>query len=524
VSPATRACAALVALGAVLLAVSYPPFRLPLVSFVAIAPAVVLLRRFERAQDLRGALRWGFWYGFVSQGAVLYWLVVALWHFTPLSALGYLATIAVFGLWHALLFWLVVRLRLRLPALPLALVLPLVWTAVEWAVGHQGDIRFPWLGLGTSLGDAPVLVQWADLAGARGVTLWLVWCNVLIVQALVWAPEPGDGRARAIGRGLAPVAVSLALVLAYGVWRMRTLPLRDLGTVGLVQPNEGFREKWDPRHADSVIAELVGLSRELVAREHVDLLVWPEAAIPGYLTLTPAWDVAVGGFARAHHVPIFTGGLYDEVHPDRSYAYFNAAFYFDTTGQWRTYPVYEKHYLVPIVERVPFVPARLLQRVPGVGHWSGGFGRGRGLPLYASPLGRFGAVICYESAFEELSRGYRRTGAEFLVNITNDAWYGHTAGPYQHAIHLVLRAIETRMGIARAANDGISEFLDPLGRSAGATHLEVEATVAGRVRTSDVIPLYVRLGDWVGTLAVTATLGGVGLLLADRWKRRRAPG
>jgi len=130
----------------------------------------------------------------------------------------------------------------------------------------------------------------------------------------------------------------------------------------------------------------------------------------------------------------------------------------------------------------------------------------------------------YKRQVEDLGRGYRRAGAEFLVNITNDAWYGHTAGPYQHALHLVLRAIETRMGIARAANDGISQFLDPLGRSYAATGLEVEAVSAGRVRTSDVIPLYVRLGDWVGTLAVSATLGGVGLLLADRWKGRRAPG
>jgi apolipoprotein N-acyltransferase len=524
VSPATRAPAALVVSGAVLLAASYPPFRLPLLSFVAVVPAVLLLRRCEREQDLRGALRWGFCYGFLSQGAVLYWLVVALWHFTPLSALGYLATIAVFGLWHALLFWLVVSLRLRWPALPLALVFPLVWTAVEWAVGHQGDIRFPWLGLGTSLGDAPVLVQWADLAGARGVTLWLAWCNVMIVQALARSDAAGDGPRGAIVRHFAPLAASLALVLAYGVWRLRTLPLRELGTVGLVQPNEGFREKWDPRHADSVIAKLLDLSRTLVDREPVGLLVWPEVAIPGYLADTPAWDSAVGGFAHAHHVPIFTGGLYDDVRPDRSYAYFNAAFYVDTAGRWRPYPVYEKHYLVPIVERVPFIPARLLQRLPGVGHWSGGFAQGRDLPLYPSPLGRFGAIICYESAFEDLGRGYRRAGAEFLVNITNDAWYGRTAGPYQHAIHLVLRAIETRMGIARAANDGISELVDPLGRSYAATALEVETVAAGRVRTSDVIPLYVRLGDWVGTLAVTATLGGIGLLVADRWKRRRAPG
>ena len=509
----------LVALGAALLAASYPPFRLPFLSFVAIAPAVVLLRRLEQHRDPRGALRWGFWYGFVTQGAVLYWLAVALWHFTPFSGLGYLATIVLFGLWHALLFWLVLRVRLRFPAVPLWVVLPVAWTAVEWAVGHQGDIRFPWLGLGTSLADAPVLVQWADLAGARGVTLWLAWCNVMLVDALLPAVgERGAGSGTPRWRPIVAVLATVFAAWGYGTWRERTLPMRDLGTVGLIQPNEGFREKWDPRHADSVVAKLVTMSRDLEARGRVDLMIWPEAAIPGFLQ--PAWDSAVARLARESGTPILTGGIHGEYHPDGSYDYYNAAYYFDSSG-WRRHPVYGKHYLVPVVERVPFVPARLMQSVPGIGRWSGGFGRGRSLPDYPSPLGPFGVVICYESAFEDLARSYRRNGAHFLVNITNDAWYGRTAGPYQHASHLVMRAIETRMGIARAANDGISEIVDPLGGTSAETGLEQEATVSARVGTSDVIPLYVRLGDWVGTLVVLVTLGFAGMLAWDKWKSRR---
>ena len=513
----TRRAAALVALGAALLAASYPPFRLPVVSFLALAPAVVLLRRCESEHDPRGALRWGFWYGFVTQGAVLYWLVVALWHFTPLSALGYLATIALFGVWHALLFWLVVRVRLRLPAVPVAIVLPVAWTAVEWAVGHQGDIRFPWLGLGTSLTDAATLVQWADLAGARGVTLWLAWCNVMVVEGFLGNRERGAESGAFRWRSLAAVLATVLCAWGYGAWRERTLPVRELGTVGLIQPNEGFREKWDPRHADSVVVKLVTMTRALEARGRVALMIWPEAAIPGFLQ--PAWDSSIVGLARESRTPILTGGIYGENHPDGSYDYYNAAFYFDSSGSWRRYPVYEKHFLVPVVERVPFVPARLMQSVPGVGRWSGGFGRGRGLPLYSTPPGRVGVVICYESAFEELARGYRRAGAEFLANITNDAWYGRTAGPYQHSAHLVMRAIETRMGIARAANDGISEFVDPLGHTYAETGLEQEAVVSGQVRTSDVIPLYVRLGDWVGLLCVLATLGFAGVLAVQRLKR-----
>jgi apolipoprotein N-acyltransferase len=513
----TRRAAALVAVGAAFLVASYPPFPLPFLSFVAIAPAIVLLRDLERERDLHGALRWGFWYGFASQGAVLYWLVVALWHFTPLSALGYLATITIFGLWHALLFWFVLRVRLYLPAVPFWLVFPVAWTAVEWAVGHQGDIRFPWLGLGTSLGDALVLVQWADIAGARGVTLWLAWCNVMVVEAALGRGDEGGGtKGWAIARGLAPVAASVVLALSYGVWRTRTLTLRELGTVGLIQPNEGFRDKWDPSHADSVVAKLVLMSRALQARGPVGLLLWPEAAIPGYLFEQPRWGAAIAGLARENATPILTGGLHAEFHRDGSYDYFNAAFYFDSTGRWQPYPVYAKHYLVPIVERVPFVPPRWLRL-----KWFGGFGIGRGLPLYASPLGRFGVVICYESAFEDLARRYRGAGADFLVNITNDAWYGRTAGPSQHATHLVMRAIETRAGIARAANDGISEFVDPFGRTYAETGLEEAAAVSGRLWTSDVIPPYVRLGDWVGALAVIVTLGLAGVLVVQRWSSGR---
>ncbi len=499
-----RRQALLIALGALALAISYPPFHLPIVSFVAITPAVLLLRQATRERDPRLAFRWGFWYGFAAQGLVLYWLIVALWHFTPLSVLGYVATIAVLGLWTAVLFWFVVRVRLRLPAVGLWIVLPVAWTAMEWGIGHQSDVRFPWLGLGTSLADAPLLIQWADVAGARGVTLWLAWCNVAIVEALL----AGEGTLRAVPRRLAPVAVSIALATGYGAWRTRTLPVRDLGVAGLLQPNEGFREKWDPSHADSVMTRLLALSRRVRAVARPDLIIWPEAAIPGYLFEQPAWDAQIGQLARESHTPILTGGLDAEFHPDGSYDYFNAALFYDSTGAWRTSPVYDKHYLVPIVERVPFIPPRWIHL-----QWFGGFGRGRRFPVYATGIGRFGVLICYESAFEDLARHYRRLGADFLVNITNDAWFGRTSAPYQHASHLVLRAIETRMGIARAANSGISEFVDPWGRTYAATRLDVEAVVADRVRASDVTTLYVRWGDWVGLLTVLATLGFAGFLV-----------
>jgi apolipoprotein N-acyltransferase len=324
---------------------------------------------------------------------------------------------------------------------------------------------------------------------------------VEIVEALL--PAAG-GRGM---RRLVPVVVTLAAAVGYGAWRERTLPQRTLGVIGLVQPDEGFWEKWDPARDDAVVTKLVMKSRGL--DPGVSLLVWPEAAVPGYFLDHPQWDSTIAQFARATHTPILTGGL-DATPALRAWDYFNAAFFFDSSGERAPYPTYHKHYLVPVVERVPFIPPRLVHL-----QWFGGFGRGNQFPVYDAAGGRFGVIICYESAFEDLPRTYRREGADFLVNITNDAWFGQTSAPYQHASHLVLRAIETRMGIARAANSGISEFVDPLGHVSDATPLGTEASVRDHLRTSDVTTVYVRFGDWVGLLTLVASLaGGVALLVA----------
>ncbi|HWC74328.1 MAG TPA: apolipoprotein N-acyltransferase [Gemmatimonadales bacterium] len=505
----------LVVLGAVALTASYPPFVLPPLSFFAITPVVLLIRQAAIDQSPRAAFRWGWWYGFISNAFVLYWMIVALWHFTPLSALGYFATIAIIGVMTAVMFWFVVRLRLAAPGVPLWVVLPVAWTALEWLIGHLGDARFPWLGLGTSLADAPLLVQWADIAGARGVTLWLAWCNVMIVEALI-----DVSRRPVVLRRLGLVIATVLLAVGYGAWRMKYLPYRELGVVGMVQPDEQFDEKFDPAHADSVIGTLLEGSRHLTARfPKPSLIIWPEAAIPDFLWRRPAWVNRITSFVKETRIPIFTGVVWaDTTWRSRLDPYYNAAIYIDTTGNWRPYPVYAKHYLVPVTERVPFVPVGVFRAIPGLRNWSGGFSPGRDLPLYNTAFGKFGVIVCYESAFEDLTRRYRALGANFLVNITNDAWFGRTSAPKQHASHLILRAIETRMGVARAANSGITEFVDPFGRTYLNTKLDERTYVSGVVITTDVIPLYVRLGDWVGTLVVVLTLGGVGLLVQRRFR------
>ncbi len=493
---------------AVLLFTAYAPYDLVLPSFVALVP---FLWRLEDRLDVRthartdaralGPLGTGFWFGLLANGLVLYWMVIALWHFTRLSAMGYLATIVILGLFWAVLAWATVwvRRRARLPAWA---VFPLLWTALEWGVGHLGEIRFPWLGLGTSLTSVPVLVQWADLAGARGVTLWLAWVNVavfLAVRRRTWRPAALAG-------------ATVLAALGYGAWRERTLAVRPVTVVAVVQPNLGFEEKEASRDQDSVVEQLLRLTVRADSLPGVRLVAWPEGATDGYFVDHPQWVTWIADTVRATRVPILVGGLDAQFYPGGSYDTYNAAFFFDSTGSDARWPSYRKTYLVPIVERVPFLNPRWFGKLK----WFGGFGHGDRFPVYRVGGGGFGVVICYESAFEDLARRYRREGADFLLNITNDAWFGRTAAPYQHASHLVMRAIETRMGIARAANTGISEFVDPLGRAYRRTPLEVQTVEADTVYTTSGETLYVRLGDWVGVLALV----GTGALLVAAFVRR----
>ena len=213
--------------------------------------------------------------------------------------------------------------------------------------------------------------------------------------------------------------------------------------------------------------------------------------------------------------PIVAGALDVEFEADGSYEYYNAAFLFDSTGSSRNQPSYRKKYLVPIVERVPFLNPRWFGNL----QYFGGFGHGDRFPVYRIGAGTFGVLICYESAFEDLARRYRRDGADFLVNITNDSWYGTTAAPAQHASHLVLRAIETRSGIARAAQTGISEFVDPLGHEHQRTELNTAVVMAREVLTTDVVTLYVRWGDWVAALALAGALA----LFVATLRRKASP-
>jgi apolipoprotein N-acyltransferase len=450
----------LIAGGALLLPAAYPPFHLILPSFVCLVPAVwLILAGAEDARPLRRHLVQGFWFGLLSSALVLYWMSFTLWRFSQLAALGYLVTLLVLASLTASAFALTGWLARR-SGVGILIVFPVLWTATEWTVGHLPQVGFPWLGLGTSLTGYPVLVQIADVGGARGVTLLLALANTAL--ALAWLERGRPRRASMLAGG---VAAGVLLALGYGAVRASTLELRPAGRIAVLQPNAGWAEKWEEGQQDSIVEIALNLAARALYETKPDLVVWPETAVPGYFHNHPVWRHRIAELSRAARIPQVVGGYHAVFDDDGGYDTYNAAFLFDTLGFSDSQPVYHKQYLVPITERVPFVSPRWFS-----GRFFGGFGRGGPGPVYRAGPGTFGVLICYESAFEDLARDYRRRGAEFLVNITNDAWFGRSSAVYQHASHLVMRAIENRAGIGVRGSSGAATPQDgPFGPHHGGT-------------------------------------------------------
>ncbi|MGD8872684.1 MAG: apolipoprotein N-acyltransferase [Gemmatimonadota bacterium] len=507
------------AASAVLLALSFPPLHLLVPPFVGLVPFALWVHALSPDADgRRSAVRGSMVFGAIYFGIVFYWILVALIWFTSLAILAYLS--ALFGLIAiAALFGWTLHRSIHTVRAPLWLALPVAWTAAEWFRAHlPSTIAFPWLGLGSSLTGYPELVGIAELVGSRGVTFWMALVNGLLATVVLRLREREGWTAVA-----AVAALLLVLPMGWGVWRARTLEVRDAATVAVVQPNIPEHIKLDAiAGRDSTFASLERLMPR-VGRDEADLIVMPEVTLSVFAAAEgPGGRIEpLRQYAVSKDTPILFGALgYEgELRPG-GYSYFNSAFLMESGGL--TDYRYDKRYLVPFVERVPFLPTEWFRSL----QYFGGYGVGRGWPMATVDGTDYGVLICYESSYPEGSRRFRLEGADVLLNITNDAWYGRepfyarTTALWQHPAHMVMRAIENRMGVARAANTGISLFVDPVGHVYDRTALFEPAIRVDTVRTTDILTFYTRYGDLVGNGSAIAALV---LLLASFALTRTRP-
>jgi len=492
----------LATLSGLLLTFCFPKFGQPYVAWFALLPLLFL----AATHTPRACFTLG-WIAGVCHGlSLLYWITFVVNHYGHLPlpvSMGVccllVAYLAIFpGLFGAGLSWL------RQRGLPWLLFAPFLWVALDLAKGRLFT-GFPWENLGYSQYRWPSFIQIADLAGVSGISFILILSNCLLFLLLL------DRRAKVFARLLSLlILVGLVLtVYGYGRWRLTTLETNSSPSfkIALVQGNIAQDTKWDPAFQQATLRKYLRLTRE-AAKEGPDLIVWPETATPFFFQADSKNSEALVQEVAKLKKPLLFGSPAYRQKEDQLRLY-NRAYLLDNLGQVAGY--YDKIHLVPFGEYVPF--KRLLFFVNKLVQAAGDFAPGDRAVVLDLPPAQVGVLICYEGIFPELSRNLVGTGANLLINITNDAWYGRSSAPYQHLSMAVIRTVENRVPMARCANTGISAFIDSRGRIHQPTGLFEEATIVGTVKLGHGKTIYRRYGHWFAwsCLGVTALAFGLGL-------------
>ncbi len=392
------------------------------------------------------------------------------------------------------------------------------WIVFEY--GHLNwDLTWPWLTLGNGFAEWPALVQWYEYTGVFGGGLWILLLNILFLRGWVSyrnGQPYGRNLLRAALLMILPMALSLFM---YSRYEEEPRPVE----VVLVQPNfEPHYEKFTFSEEQQV-TQAIRLAAAKVDK-NTDYVLFPETVF-GWFELDnaneyPAVKSIRDGFAAFPGLRIISGvQAYHDLSPGEprsratrqrsnregkriDYELYNAAVQI-TIGEAEV-PYYKKSRLVPGPEIFPFRDLFFWLKpfIDKLGGTWEGFGTQRQRSVFASPEGRIGPAICYESVFGEYVTGYIRQGAQAIFIMTNDGWWDNTAGHRQHLHFASLRAIETRRSIARAANTGISAFINQRGDILEASRYDQQIALKGAINLNDTITFYVRWGDIIARLAI----------------------
>jgi apolipoprotein N-acyltransferase len=495
----------------ILLALSFPKFGHGAVAWIALVPLLVAL---AGARSTSHGFRLGYLTGAVSSLGIVYWTSLVVVQYGGLSMPMGIAVMGLLCLALALfpcVFGWVTALLVRTWGLPALLAAPLVWVAMEILRSHT-LFNFAWCLLGYSQHAFLPAIQVARFGAVYAVSFVVAASSTAIAYALV---EP---RRRRGGIALGAGALLVALVIGDGLAQLRApvVESRRL-TIGLVQAAIQQEDKWDPADAMTNFGRHLDLTRDAAARG-ARLVVWPESALPWLYDRNPAIAAQLQGLTRELGIHLLFGNDDREEGMGRRGRIWVGAKLLTPDG--RVPFRYHKMRLVPFGEYVPIesvltlggrYSARVVDAV-------GAFTPGTEYAVGEVDGNRLGVSICYEAIFPDLLREFSIRGADLLVNITNDGWYGRTSAPHQHFAMAVFRAVENGKYLVRAANTGITAFVDPRGRVLERTELFERRAI---VRDVPIVPgttFYARHGDvfaW-SCLALTAAAA----LAAAGYRRR----
>ncbi len=491
----------LLILSGVLLGISFPPFPFPfqLLMFFALVPYFIVIEKKKTLAEINRSTYLTFfffnlitvyWVGSWQKGTDPFLMIAGgtLLFFNPLLFLI-----------PSTLFYIARRSFNEKFAL---LAFPFFWITYEY-VYMLTDISFPWLTLGSGLSHFTIFIQLADVIGAIGISVIVIYLNILFYKAFInYKISPKKFTSYAAG-----IIIIFAIVIFYGSYRLSTFKVSGHKIkVALIQPNLDPWEKWEDNHPEEVTELYLKLSREAV-EQGAHFIVWPETALPVYL-MSPAYystKDSIYKFLQETNSYLLTGmpdiHYYqgnEKILSDAKYSKIGDFYYSTYNGilllspYTRSVQRYGKMKLVPFGEKVPFS-----DQLPFLGKffkWGvgiSGWNVGRDTSVFIVPLKpgnssgidtlKVNGLVCYESVYPYFVTSFIRKGAELITIVTNDSWYGRSSGPYQHKEIAVLRAIENRKSVIRAANGGISCIINPLGQTLKETNLFTRTILVGDV-------------------------------------------
>ncbi len=501
---------------ALLYSLCFPPARLRMLAWIALVPLFVVLRRAGTRSAL--ILSWAF------TVAVAY--LTGDWF--PRAVATYYDQPAVVGVG----FFLGVSSIMAAPYV-MAFALCYRWlgcyrgcghvllTAAAWVASELSRARLlggnPWVLLGYSQVGAEPLVQVADVTGVYGVSFVLAAVNAALAE--VWlAARNGDRSMRPAVRGLAAAGMAAMLVAAHGAARLSAAatasqPFR----VAVVQGNLDLGSQWQKDFYGRNLDVYLRLTQEVIGADAPVLVVWPENAMSFFVDSELLYQQAIGAVLGPAHVQLVAGGP-RFVTEQSLRRYYNSAFLIASDGS--VVARYDKQRLLPFAEYFPFASLTFLRRSFGKVRE---FTPGAPTPPLSTVAGQAGVVICNEALFPEIVSERVRSGADFLVNLSNDSWLNDAKFSAIVSDMVTVRAIEQRRYLVRASTAGPSTVVNPMGRITASAAFPSRSVITGIVRPGSGATLYARLGDTFAALCAAAVVGalftrmmrGVGLQRPD---------
>ena len=491
-----------------LLTLACPKSGLFWLAWCALVPLLWALRNISP----RNGFYLGFCSGLTHYLTLVYWLVPAIKNYGHLPL--YLSLVVLFLLAAYLALYLAVfsTTVIRLGSTPVLflVLIPCLWVALEY-LRSLLFTGFPWELLGHTQYQILPLVQLSDILGVYGVSFGIALGNAAICLGVLSLRDKGwqsftVSPRQAFGSLLAAAAI-VGLAWFYGTWRIHTID--DLAAdarrtkVSIVQGNIDQAIKWNPAFQQASTLKYIKLSLKAQPQKP-DLIVWPETATPFYFLANPGLSGLVLQGVQASGADFLIGSPSVRGGPQGA-EYYNSAYLINPQGN-NVYGRYDKTHLVPFGEYVPL--KQWLPFIHKIAFGAGDFRPGKKGDTIPWGKYRLGIQICYEIIFPELARAMVQNNAALLVNITNDAWYGRSSAPYQHFSMAIFRAVENRRSLIRAANTGISGFIDPVGRITAATGLFEDALLTRSVPVLRITTRYTQFGDLfaIGCLVVILTV------------------